>query len=128
MFNQQQLVQQNEALASLNAELQTKQLALTHSEQQLTQCLGTSSEADLQAQYQNLIEQQVSRTRLQQLQVAHTDLVTQSHNATNENQHFAAQISAIAQELQQVRSAWSEKISRLKIYKCCLNKSSKSLI
>ena len=114
MLNQQQLVQQNEALASLNAELQTKQLALTHSEQQLTQCLGTSSEADLQAQYQNLIEQQVSRTRLQQLQVAHTDLVTQSHNATNENQHFAAQISAIAQELQQVRSAWSEKNQQVK--------------
>ncbi|GIU53724.1 AAA family ATPase [Shewanella sp. KT0246] len=112
--NQQQLNLHQQNLVLIHNEAKDKLALVTASEQALSQLLGESSEAILQGQYQTLIDQQVSRSRLQQLQHLHNELQQEQTIELNESQQLTSLITQIDQQLNQVRSEWSEKNQQVK--------------
>ncbi|MCL1066361.1 ATP-binding cassette family protein [Shewanella olleyana] len=112
--HQQQLERHQHHLAQLQADAKTKSAACQASDQQLTQLLGTSSESALQAEYQNLIDQQVSRSRLQQLSQLHSEVQQELTKGLNDSTQLTEQVAKIELQLNQVRSEWSEKNQQVK--------------
>ncbi|WP_153915631.1 SbcC/MukB-like Walker B domain-containing protein [Shewanella sp. TC10] len=112
--HQQRLEQDQHHLQQLQADAQTKLATCQASEQQLTHILGASSESALQAEYQSLIDQQVSRSRLQQLSQLHDEVQQELTKGLNDSAQLTEQVSQIELQLNQVRGEWSEKNQQVK--------------
>ncbi|MCL1143426.1 SbcC/MukB-like Walker B domain-containing protein [Shewanella gaetbuli] len=109
--------QQAQGLSEGHAALQHKQQQAQHnsaeltqqleqSQQQLTSQLNGVSEPELQQQYQQLVDQQVQRSRLQFLQQSYQDSLGSKQQLTQQQQALTQQLTPLNQSLQQIRLDW----------------------
>ncbi|MCC4832088.1 AAA family ATPase [Shewanella sp. 10N.7] len=110
----EQLEQYQKNVESQQVEVQHKLTALNASEHQLAQLLAGNTEGQMQAQYQQLIDQQVSRSRLQQLQQLHLESQQELNNELKQAQQLSEQLGQIDQQLHQVRTEWQSKNQQVK--------------
>ncbi|MGX9461630.1 AAA family ATPase [Shewanella sp. A14] len=114
-------VQTQAACVALTPQLSQAQSTLkqaiaqqAHSQQALTSLLSGQDESQIQAEYQQLLDQQAERYQLSQLFSQFERQQQQCQQLVSQTTQFDTELQVLAQELVKVRTQWSEKNQQVK--------------